>query len=60
MADAGKGAAVAVMAEGMANAMGVGWTLMSSGEVRSAREGIAVSVVHRLGDGLWGATAVGM
>ena len=27
----GQGQAVAVMAEGMQNAMGIGWTLMSSG-----------------------------
>ena len=55
-----RGRPVALMASGMESAIGVGWTLMSSKDVARQGTGAAVSVVHRLDDGLWGATGIGL
>jgi PUA domain protein len=47
------GAAVAIYGEGREHAMAVGWTQMSTEEMREVNKGIAVDNLHYLNDGLW-------
>lgn len=44
---------VAIYAEGKENAMAVGWTKMSTEDMRNINKGIAVDNLHYLNDGLW-------
>ena len=48
-----KGSAVAIYAEGKENAMAIGYTQMSTEEMRSVNKGIGVDNLHYLNDGLW-------
>nr|WCZ58282.1 translation machinery-associated protein [Paratrimastix eleionoma] len=44
---------VAIMAEGKQTALGIGMTKLSSDEIRNAESGIAIELLHHLGDDLW-------
>lgn len=44
---------VAVMAEGKVHPLGVGFTKMSSGDIKKINKGIGVETMHFLNDGLW-------
>eukprot|EP00475_Leptophrys_vorax_P012929 TRINITY_DN19307_c0_g2_i1.p1 TRINITY_DN19307_c0_g2~~TRINITY_DN19307_c0_g2_i1.p1 ORF type:complete len:182 (+),score=20.19 TRINITY_DN19307_c0_g2_i1:101-646(+) len=46
-------APVAIFAEGKENAMAIGFTKMSSDEIRKVNKGIGVDLMHYLNDGLW-------
>jgi predicted RNA-binding protein (TIGR00451 family) len=45
--------AVAIYAENKEHALAIGFTSMSTEEIRSVNKGIGVEVVHYLNDGLW-------
>ncbi len=47
------GTPVAIFAEGKETAMAVGYTQMSTTEMREVNKGIAVDNLHYLNDGLW-------
>ena len=47
------GTAVAIYAEGKEYAMAIGYTQMSTKEMRDINKGIGVDNVHYLNDGLW-------
>ncbi|KAI8868047.1 translation machinery-associated [Ramicandelaber brevisporus] len=47
------GDVVAVYANGKENALAIGIAKMSDDEIRTVNKGIAIEVVHVLGDGLW-------
>jgi malignant T-cell-amplified sequence len=55
MVDVEAESAVAIYAEGKEHALGIGITLMSTNAIRETNSGIALEVVHFLGDGLWDA-----
>ncbi len=46
-------APVAVFAEGKAHALAVGFTRMSTADIRSVNKGVGVEVLHFCGDELW-------
>ncbi|KAL4439866.1 hypothetical protein ABPG75_002867 [Micractinium tetrahymenae] len=48
-----EGAAVAIYAEGKEHAMAVGYTKMSTTQMREVNKGIGVDNLHYLNDGLW-------
>ena len=45
--------AVAIMIEGQKHAIAVGIMQMSTADIRSAKKGLAIRVIHFLGDGLY-------
>ena len=47
------GAAVAVYAEGKAHAIAIGTLALSTADIRALNKGIAIEVLHFLGDDLW-------
>ena len=47
------GTPVAVFAEGKEQALGVGWTALSTEEMRAVNKGVGVENLHYLADGLW-------
>lgn len=47
------GTAVAIYAEGREHAMAIGFTQMSTEEMRAVNKGIGVENLHCLNDGLW-------
>ena len=47
------GRPVAIYAEGKENAMAIGTTLMTRGDITSKNKGLAVETLHFLNDGLW-------
>jgi len=47
------GEPVAVLAEGVDEAMAVGVMALSTGDVRSVNRGVGVELAHYLNDGLW-------
>ncbi|CAI6008815.1 unnamed protein product [Closterium sp. NIES-65] len=44
---------VAIFAEGKENALAIGYTKMSSDDIRKINKGIGVDLMHYLNDGLW-------
>lgn len=44
---------VAITAEGMEHAMGIGITVMSAKEIKKENKGIAIELLQNLGDGMW-------
>lgn len=52
-AQVGEGAPVAIYAEGKEHAMAVGYTKLSTADIRSVNKGVAVELMHHLNDGLW-------
>ncbi len=54
-----EGTAVAIFAEGMQEAMAVGFTTMSTEEMKAVNKGIGVENLHYLNDGLWRTPKVG-
>ena len=53
MSDVPQGQIVAIMAEGKKHAMGVGFTVMSTQEIREKNKDVALDLVQYLGDGMW-------
>lgn len=53
MDDVAANTIVALMAEGRQNAMGIGYTVMSTEEIRKTNQGVAIKTIHVLGDCLW-------
>ena len=51
--DCDKGSAVAIMAEGMKHAMGIGFMMQSSDEVKKNGKGMAIENIQFLNDQLW-------
>lgn len=51
--EVGAGSAVAIHAEGKELAMAIGWTKMSTADMREINKGIGVDNLHFLNDGLW-------
>eukprot|EP00171_Calliarthron_tuberculosum_P008607 IDg8607t1 len=51
--EVGKGSVVAIFAESKQHAISVGFTKMSTADIRTADRGIAVENIHYIGDGLW-------
>lgn len=49
---------VAVHAEGKVHAVAIGWTKMSTADMKSINKGIAVDNLHFLNDGLWATPTV--
>lgn len=47
---------VAIMAEGKEHAMGIGFTKMSTQQIRKVNKDIALQVVFYLNDGIWQVT----
>lgn len=44
---------VAIMAEGKEHAMGIGFTTMSTQEIRKENKGVALTLIQFLNDGMW-------
>lgn len=53
MEDLPKGTVVAITAEGKQHAMGIGFTSMSTEEIRTENKGIALELLEYLNDGMW-------
>lgn len=53
MEDVEEGSIVAIFAEKKEFALAIGIAKMSTEEIRSSNQGIAVEVLHFLNDGLW-------
>jgi PUA domain protein len=53
MEEVSSGAVVAIMAEGKEHAMGIGFTAMSTKDIRNENKGIALTLVQFLNDGMW-------
>lgn len=51
-----KGRVVAIMAEGKEHAMGVGFTKMSTEEIRKVNKDVALETIFFLNDGIWQVT----
>mmetsp|Transcript_11589 Transcript_11589/g.15772 ORF Transcript_11589/g.15772 Transcript_11589/m.15772 type:complete len:185 (+) Transcript_11589:197-751(+) len=51
--DVEKETPVAIYAEGKEHALAIGFTLMSTAEMRETNKGIGVETMHYLNDGLW-------
>jgi PUA domain protein len=41
------------MAEGKQHAMGIGYTVMSTDEIRSVNKNVGVELIQYLNDGMW-------
>ena len=53
------GTPVAVFAEGKEQALGIGWTTLSTEEMREVNKGVGVENLHYLADGLWRSPKLG-